>query len=306
VSGPGAAEYLDRIFANRLPEVGRLLLSPILTPKGKLYGDLTLGQPQPGPLRHLRLGRGAEHAPALVREPSTGGRRQLSQPDRRAARLSIAGPKSRELLSRLTREDVSNEALAFRDLRAMSIGGVPAILARVSFTGELGYEIYCAPPYQLALFEAIEREGSDLGLGSSAAGPSCRCGWRRTGGSGPWTTAPTFTAAEAGLDSFIRFNKPVDFIGKAAAAAEKARGSEKRLVTLVGGLRRRRRCQPRRAAVPQGGDCVGYVTSGGYAHFVGKAWPSAMSPRCWPGRREIRGRDPGRTPPGPGPGRAAL
>ena len=86
VSGPGAAEYLDRIFANRLPEVGRLLLSPILTPKGKLYGDLTLGRLEPGPLRHLRLRGGAEHAPALVREPSAGGRRQLSQPDRRAAR----------------------------------------------------------------------------------------------------------------------------------------------------------------------------------------------------------------------------
>jgi len=184
--------------------------------------------------------------------------------------LAIAGPKSRELLSRLTREDVSNEALAFRDLRAMSIGGVPAILARVSFTGELGYEIYCAPPYQLALFEAIEREGSDLGL--RLFGGRALMSLRLEKNWGVWTLdyRPDFTAAEAGLDSFIRFNKPVDFIGKAAATAEKARGSEKHLVTLVvdsDSVADVNRDEP----LFHGGDCVGYVTSGGYAHFVRKS-----------------------------------
>jgi dimethylglycine dehydrogenase len=270
VSGPDAAEYLDRIFANRLPEVGRLLLSPILTPKGKLYGDLTLGRLSKD--RFVVFGSGA--AQNMHRRwfeshlPPTGVSYRNRTDELHG--LSIAGPKSRELLSHLTREDVSNEALAFRDLRAMSIGGVPAILARVSFTGELGYEIYCAPPYQLALFEAIQREGSDLGL--RLFGGRALMSLRLEKNWGVWTLdyRPDFTAAEAGLDSFIRFNKPVDFIGKAAAAAEKAQGSEKRLVTLVvdsDGVADVNRDEP----LFHGGDCVGYVTSGGYAHFVGKS-----------------------------------
>ncbi len=270
VSGPGAAEYLDRIFANRLPEVGRLLLSPILTPKGKLYGDLTLGRLSQD--RFVIFGSGAAqnmHRRWFERHLPAAGVSYRNRTDELHG-LSIAGPKSRELLSLLTREDVSNEALAFRDLRSMSIGGVPAILARVSFTGELGYEIYCAPPYQLALFEAIEREGSDLGL--RLFGGRALMSLRLEKNWGVWTLdyRPDFTAAEAGLDSFIRFNKPVDFIGKAAAAAEKARGSEKRLVALVvdsDGVADVNRDEP----LFHGGDCVGYVTSGGYAHFVGKS-----------------------------------
>ena len=270
VSGPGAAEYLDRIFANRLPEVGRLLLSPILTPKGKLYGDLTLGRLSQD--RFVIFGSGAAqnmHRRWFESHLPAAGVSYRNRTDELHG-LAIAGPKSRELLSRLTREDVSNEALAFRDLRAMSIGGVPAILARVSFTGELGYEIYCAPPYQLALFEAIEREGSDLGL--RLFGGRALMSLRLEKNWGVWTLdyRPDFTAAEAGLDSFIRFNKPVDFIGKAAAAAEKAGGSEKRLVTLVvdsDGVADVNRDEP----LFHGGDCVGYVTSGGYAHFVGKS-----------------------------------
>src|SRR5690606_24929414 len=78
--------------------------------------------------------------------------------------IAIAGPNARALLKRLTRDDVSGEALRFLDFRAMTVGLVPCLVARVSFTGELGYELYCAPQYQRALFEAIEREGLELGL----------------------------------------------------------------------------------------------------------------------------------------------
>ena len=78
--------------------------------------------------------------------------------------IAISCPNSRELLSRLTREDVSSEAFKFRDIIDTFIGGVPALCVRISFTGELGYEIYVAPQYQLKLFEAIEEAGEDLDL----------------------------------------------------------------------------------------------------------------------------------------------
>jgi dimethylglycine dehydrogenase len=275
VSGPGAADYLERIFANRLPAEGRLLLSPILTPKGKLYGDLTLGRLARDGAKEDRFvifGSGAAqnmHRRWFEQHLPASGVRYRNRTDELHG-LSIAGPRSRELLSRLTREEVSNEALAFRDLQVMSVGGVPAILARVSFTGELGYEIYCAPPYQLALFEAIERAGADLGL--RLFGGRALMSLRLEKNWGVWTLdyRPDFTAAESGLDAFIRFNKPADFIGKAAAAAEKARGPEKRLVTLVveaegvPGEVDANRDEP----LFHGGACVGYVTSGGYGHYT--------------------------------------
>jgi dimethylglycine dehydrogenase len=266
VSGPGAAEYLDRIFANRLPEAGRLVLSPILTPKGRLYGDLTLGRL--GPDRFLIFGSGAAqnmHRRWLESHLPASGVAYRNLGDELHG-LSIAGPKARELLSRLTREDVSAESLRFLDLRRMNVGGAPCVLARVSFTGELGYEIYCAPPYQLALFEAIERAGADLGL--RLFGGRALMSLRLEKNWGVWTLdfRPDFTAAEAGLDVFIRYNKPADFIGKAAAAAEKARGSEKRLVTLV--VDADEVDVNRDEPLFHRGECVGYVTSGGYAHYV--------------------------------------
>lgn len=267
--GPGAAAYMDRLFTNKLPRVGRLVLSPILTPRGKLYGDLTIGRIAED---HFFV-FGSSAAQNMHRRwfeqhlPAAG----VSYRNRTDALqgLSIAGPKSRELLQRLCRDDVSGEALKFLDIRRMSVGGAPCILARISFTGELGYEIYCAPPYQLALFEAIEKAGSDLGL--RLFGGRALMSLRLEKNWGVWTLdfRPDFTAAESGLDAFVRFDKPAAFIGKAAALAEKSRGPEKRLVTLVvdaDGVD-----VNRDEPIFHGGTCVGYVTSGGYAHYTRKS-----------------------------------
>lgn len=266
ITGPGAAAFLDRMVANRLPAKGRLLLTPMLTPKGRLYGDLTLGRLDDD--RFFIFGSGAAqemHRRWFERHLPESGVIYHNRTDALHG-LSIAGPRSRELLGRLTREDVSAEAFRFLDLRRMVVGGVPCIAARISFTGELGYEIYCAPPYQLALFEAIERAGEDLGL--RLFGGRALMSLRLEKNWGVWTLdyRPDFTAAESGLDVFIRFDKPAEFIGKQAAHAEKERGPEKRLVTLVvdaDGVD-----VNRDEPLFHNGECVGYVTSGGFAHYV--------------------------------------
>ena len=180
--------------------------------------------------------------------------------------LSIAGPKSRALLSRLTREDVSSEAFRFLDLRRMTVGSVPCLVGRISFTGELGYEIYCAPPYQVALFEAIEREGADLGL--RPFGARALMSLRLEKNWGVWTLdyRPDFTPAQSGLDIFVAANKPADFLGKAAAAAERAASPDIRLVTLV--VEADGVDVNRDEPIFHNGECVGYVTSGGYAHYA--------------------------------------
>jgi len=142
-------------------------------------------------------------------------------------------------------------------------------VARISFTGELGYEIYCAPPYQLALFDAIEHAGSDLGL--RLFGGRALMSLRLEKSWGVWTLdfRPDFTAAESGLDAFLRFDKPAEFIGKAVALAEKSRGPEKRLVSFV--VEADGVDVNRDEPIFHEGACVGYVTSGGFAHYVKKS-----------------------------------
>ena len=89
---------------------------------------------------------------------------QYANESRRYHGIGLSGPKSRELLARITRDDVSADGLKFRDIRRTFVGTVPAILARLSFSGELGYEIYVEPEYQLKLYEEICAAGEDLGL----------------------------------------------------------------------------------------------------------------------------------------------
>ena len=181
--------------------------------------------------------------------------------------MAISGPKSRTLLSRICRDDVSGQALKFRDIRRTYVAGVPAPLARVSFSGELGYEIYCAPQYQLRLFEGIEEAGADLGLKlyCNRALMSLRVekNW------GAWTLdfRPDFTAAQSGLDTFIQWDK--DFIGREAALAECETGPDKKLVTMV--IESNGIDVSNDEAILKCGTCVGYVSSGGFAHHSGQS-----------------------------------
>ena len=164
ITGTGSRKFLDHIMAGRIPKPGRIALTPMLTPKGKLYGDLTVACFNEE--KFMIFGSGA--AQEMHRRwfekflPKEGVNYKNRSDDFHG--IAISGPNSRKLLSRICRDDVSAEALKFRDTRETFIGGVPAILNRISFSGELGYEIYVAPQFQLKLFEEIEANGKDLGL----------------------------------------------------------------------------------------------------------------------------------------------
>lgn len=268
-SGPGAAGFLDMLLAGRMPKTGRLTLTPMLTPKGKLYGDLTVARLNDG-LFYL-FGSGAAqdmHRRWFEAHLPQSGVVYRNRSDELHG-IAISGPKSRELLSRITRVTVSADALGFRDIRRAVVGGVPVILARVSFSGELGYEMHCAPQYQLKLFEAIEYAGADLGL--RLYGARALMSMRLEKNWGVWTLdyRPDYTAAESGLDVFIDFNKKANFIGRDAALEQRDKGPQKKLVALV--LDTDDIDATRDEAIFHDGECVGYVTSGGYAHHVEKS-----------------------------------
>ena len=186
---------------------------------------------------------------------------------RRYHGIGLSGPKARELLSRITREDVSNEGLRFRDIRRSFVGTVPAMVTRLSFSGELGYEIYVEPEYQLKLYESIIAAGAGLGL--VHYGLRTLMSMRLEKNWGAWTLdlRPDFTAAQSGLDVFINWNK--EFIGKQAALAERDSAPTIRLVTMT--IDTDDIDVSNDEAILKDGACIGYVTSGGYAHHVGKS-----------------------------------
>ncbi len=265
-TGPGARAHLDRILAGYVPKPGRLTLTPMLTPKGRLYGDLTVACLSDD--HFILFGSGTmqdAHRRWFERDlPADVSYRNASD-DWHG--IALSGPKSRDLLAQITRDDVSAAAFKFRDLRQTFVAGVPVIINRISFSGELGYEIYCRPQYLLRLAEAIETAGADLGY--RWYGARALMSLRLEKGWGAWVLEyrPDFNALESGMDAFINWNK--EFIGKAATLALKDQPLKQKLVTMVidvDGID-----VSGDEAILQDGTAVGYVSSGGYAHRVGKS-----------------------------------
>ena len=264
--GAGARAYLDRVLAGHIPKPGRLTLTPLLTPKGKLYGDLTVACLAED--RFMLFGSGAmqdAHRRWFEKDLSADVRYANVSDDWHG--IALSGPQSRALLARITRTDVSAEGFKFRDLREGFVGGVPALVNRISFSGELGYEIYCKPQYLLRLAEAIEEAGADLGYRWYGARALMSLRLEKSWGAWALDYRPDFNAVESGLDGFINWRK--EFVGKAATEAVRSAGAARKLVTLVvdvDGID-----VSNDEAILHGGKAVGYVSSGGYAHHVGKS-----------------------------------
>jgi dimethylglycine dehydrogenase len=266
-TGAGARKFLDFILAGRIPKPGRITLNPMLTEKGKLYGDLTVACLNKE--KFMIFGSGAVQEMHRRWFEKYLPKTDVSYRNRSDEYhgLAISGPKSRELISKISREDFSNKEFKFRDTREIFVGGVPAIVNRISFTGELGYEIYTAPQFQIKLFEEIENNGKELGL--KIFGGRALMSMRLEKNWGAWALdfRPDFTAAESGLDLFINWDK--DFLGKNAALKEKKDGSKKKLVTMI--IDTKEIDVTGDEAIMKDGKCVGYITSGGYTHHVKKS-----------------------------------
>tara|TARA_B100001029_G_scaffold117680_1_gene97547 strand:+ start:1 stop:1191 length:1191 start_codon:yes stop_codon:yes gene_type:complete len=262
--GPDARKFLDHIMAGKLPKPGRISLTPMLTYKGKLYGDLTVACFDEE--EFMVFGSGAAQEMHRRWFESHLEKFNLNYKNRSDEfhGLSIAGPKSRDLLQKIVREDISNDSFKFRDSRKMFVAGVPAIINRISFTGELGYEIYVAPHFQIKLYEEIIEAGKEFNI--KPFGARALMSMRLEKNWGAWTLdyRPDFTAKETGLDSFINWNK--NFIGKENAKKDK---SQNKLIPLI--VQTNDIDVTNNEAVIKSDKSIGYVTSGGFAHFVNKS-----------------------------------
>ena len=281
--GPGVRDFLNYVLAGRIPKVGRMNLTPMLTHKGRLYGDLTVACLAE---EHFMLFGSGVMQDAHRRWfenllPEQGVSYENRSDDYHG--IAISGPNSQELLQRITRDDVALGAFLFRDIRQTYVGDVPVILSRISFSGELGYEIYCKPQYLLKLTESIEEAGADLGY--RWYGARTLLALRLEKQWGVWTLdfRPDFTAAESGMDAFIKWDK--DFIGKAAAETERKNGPKKKLLTLT--IDSEKIDVSNDEAILKDGETIGYISSGDYAHYVQKSVALGYVPTefCTPGTK---------------------
>ena len=281
IAGPGAEAYLSRLMTNRMPRQGRLVLTPMLNPQGKLIGDFTIAKAAAE--RFLMWGSSQAqiyHMRWFERYLPEDGSVTLRRLDLSLVGVSIAGPRSRELLQRLTDEDVSNAAFRFLDHRAMDIANVPAMINRVTYTGDLGYEIWVAPQYQRRLYGAIMEAGKDLGVVNF--GMRALLCLRLEKNFPTWyrELRPIYGVFEGGLERFVDLSKP-DFIGKDAALRDHAGADTLRRVSFV--------VEATDADVLgdepiwHGGKVIGWVTSGGYGHYVERSLAQGYVPKALAG-----------------------
>jgi len=275
VAGRGARAWLDRVFASRLPRPGRFALAPMLNPAGRIMGDLSIACLAED--RFLIVGSGfAEEFHLrwfwLAAPPADVSVRSA------AATLngvSIAGPRSRELVQRLVRDDLSPSAFRLFQVRETAVGFAPAILTRAGFTGELGYEIWTTPDYFASLYDDLWDAGRELGLVHFGGRALSSLRLEKAYGSFNKDFRPDYTPGETGLDRWVDFSKP-DFTGRAAALAERAAGAARRFVVMevadadadVVGYE----------SIMKDGAAVGYVTSGAYGHCVARSLAAGYVP----------------------------
>ena len=235
-----------------------MVLSPMLNPRGTLIGDFTLAKL--GPERFLILGSGPAEAYHMrwFRQHMPADGVSLRSLRTELMGLSIAGPKARELLSRVTTEDVGNEAFRFMAIRPMEIGLAPALVGRITFTGDLGYEIWMKPDYQLAIYDALLEAGEGLGL--RHFGGRALDSLRLEKGFGSFTReyTPDYTPFEAGLERFVDLRKN-DFIGRDALIEEQTRRAGPQAGDLQGRRERRGRARQRAGALRRRGGRVGDI-----------------------------------------------
>ena len=266
VSGKNARAWLDHVMAGRVPKPGRVSLTPMLSPKGKLIGDFTISCLREG-LFQLTASYGSQAYHMRWFEQNADPDTRVENISDRRTGFQIAGPKAREVLKACTGGPIDD--MKFLDVAQMHVGMAPCIIQRVSYTGDLGYEIYCDPMEQRHLWDLLWSAGQPHGM--KPFGMRAMMSLRLDRFFGSWLRefSPDYTAAETGLDRFISFKKNVDFIGRAAAEAEKAKGPARRLVSFE--------VDAEDADVNAyepiwlGGAVVGFCTSGGYSHHSEKS-----------------------------------
>lgn len=276
IAGPGAEAFLDGLVANTLPaRAGGLSLAHALNANGGVHSEFTIRREASDSFYLVSAGalQRLDHDYIRRYMPRDGSVRFTPLTGAMGV-LVLAGPKARELLSRVTRADLSNEAFRWLTAQDIVVGKAPVNAMRVNFVGELGWELHHPIEYQNHIFDALFEAGEDLGLAPFGirAMDAMRIekSYRMIG----TELSIEYSAYESAMDRFIKPDKG-DFLGREALLAWKERGHGNRLVTLevhdvddADALGNN--------ALLKDGRLVGRATGGNYGFRVGKSLALGM------------------------------
>jgi 4-methylaminobutanoate oxidase (formaldehyde-forming) len=275
VSGRGAAAFLERLCANRVARgVGQITYTQMLNPRGGIECDLTVTRLAEDRFRLVTGTAFGQHDLAwLLQHAPEDGSVDVSDVTSQLACFALWGPNAREILQPLTETSLANDAFPYMQARELAVGSVPCLAARVTYVGELGWELYCRTEFGLALWDTIWQAGQKHGLvaGGYKAIDSLRLekGYRAWGSD----ITPEVTPFAAGLGFAVKLDKG-DFIGRERLAERDEPGERFRCLTLD---------DPRATALGSepvwvDGAVHGRVTSGGYGYTVAKSIAYAYLP----------------------------
>ncbi|MEM7121988.1 MAG: FAD-dependent oxidoreductase [Pseudomonadota bacterium] len=276
ISGPGAEAFLDGLIANRLPKkIGRVGLVHALNTRGGVHSEYTIMREaddsfyvvSAGALQRLDHDWLKKHMP-------TDGSVRFDHLTNQMGVLVVAGPKSRELLQSITRDDLSGDSFKWLSGRWIDVGLAPTLALRMNFVGELGWELHHPLEYQNHIFDAVMAAGEDLGIKPfgirAMEAMRIEKSYRMVG----QELSIEYAALESGLHRFVHLNKG-EFIGRDALSQWQERGFQNQFVTME--------VHDVTDADPLGnnpislnGEVVGRATSGGFGFRLGKSLALGM------------------------------
>ena len=270
VTGPGAGDWLNALVANHVPrEIGKSCLTPLIGMRGGVAGDFTVTMT--GDESYMMIGSGmAEryHRRFFDMVPLPDGTGfEVATP--RIAGFNVAGPRSREMLAGLTDADLSNEGWRFMRSRRIAVGGVDCLAIRVSFTGDLGWELHCAVDDQVVLYETLLEAAAAHGGGP--VGGRALGALRIEKGYGSWGReySPEYWPQEAGLHGLIKLDK--NFLNKEAYLKISNTPPRESLTMFEVDVTDNADANGGEPIFLADGTPVGRVTSGSYGYTVGKS-----------------------------------
>jgi len=293
VTGKGARAFLDKLLACKLPAPGRMALAPMLNAKGKIIGDLTVANLSGANLseatseRYLLTGSGIAddfYMRYFEANLPKNGSACIESLGLALCGVSIAGPNSRALLEKVVSADVSTTAFRFMDIGEMEIGHAPALVGRVTYTGDLGYEIWVKPDYLRYVWDLLIRAGGEFSIRPFGLRALNALRLEKNWASWGRDYRPIYGPLEAGLSRFIAYDKNVNFVGRAAARKERSSGGKLRLVAFVVEASDAEAIGDE--PIWLDGKVVGWVTSGGYAHAQNRSMAIGYVPKELADRRQ--------------------
>ena len=271
IGGPGAAAWLDHLIAGALPREGRTALSYFCTPRGGIVTEMTVSHLPQGRFWLMSGAAGERHDEHWLRGhlSQRHGAVSIANLTARYGSLIVAGPRSRELLARVTAADLSNVAFPWLTVRTIPIASTTALAMRVNYVGELGWELHVPSERLVAVYELLVAAGREFALAhfglyamESLRLEKCYRSWKAD-------LTSEYTPFMASLERFVRLDKAAAFIGREALRKEAATGPKQRFVPLLVDSGDADAAPV--SIVHRGAEVVGLITSGGYGYRLNRS-----------------------------------